>query len=661
MGLQVLRSLVRALGTFAGLALIPASTIALAQSANQAPNQVSLSEYGELPAVEKTVLSQSGNRIAMISLVNNTRAVVVIEQGKGIISRVAIDTQKVRSLRWIGDDRILIVTSKTERLGYGFTTDKAEFYSGIVMTVGEKPEMKVIFADRRDVPPAIFGDYGAREIDGRWYGFFGGLKLVPNKQGGRYRLDHTRPYLWRVDLQDLSVRMASGAARENHSHDWLIDAQGEVAAILEMNESSGAWTLRNSKAGKITGGTNPLGRVGFLGLGHDGQTLLLWERTEDGVEWYEVPITGGELTPFLPDIGVDELFFDDNTGHLMGYAEKEHPDKPVFYDPAHQNAARKVRKAFPQDDMEMRAWTGNLSHVIVRTSGNADSGTWYSVDLARLRAEPIGYERMNIEAEQVGPISTFAYTASDGLEMDGILTLPPGREARSLPAVVMPHGGPHAHDVAGFDWWAQAYASRGYAVFQPNFRGSTNRTQTFTRQGFGEWGRKMQSDKTDGLMALVEQGVVDPARVCIVGASYGGYAALAGVTLQDGFFRCAVAVAPVSDITNMFREDVRASGERGTTRAALIDQLGPSKNWNDVSPLRAAAQASAPIMLIHGKDDVVVPYRHSTRMASALKNAGKQHELVTLEGEDHWLSRSETRRAMLEASVRFVEEHNPAN
>ncbi len=97
-------------------------------------------------------------------------------------------------------------------------------------------------------------------------------------------------------------------------------------------------------------------------------------------------------------------------------------------------------------------------------------------------------------------------------------------------------------------------------MFQPNFRGSTNRNQAFMQAGFGEWGRKMQSDKTDGLAALVAKGIVHPARVCIVGASYGGYAALAGVTLQQGIFRCAVAVAPVSDIANMYREDVRACG-----------------------------------------------------------------------------------------------------
>ena len=144
-----------------------------------------------------------------------------------------------------------------------------------------------------------------------------------------------------------------------------------------------------------------------------------------------------------------------------------------------------------------------------------------------------------------------------------------------------------------------------------------------------------------------------------MGASYGGYAALAGVTLQQGLYRCAVAVAPVSDLADMYREDTRGVRDLATIVASLKEFFGPRENWNAVSPLRAAARADAPIMLIHGVDDIVVPYAHSTRMASALKSAGKPHELVQLKGEDHWLSRSETRRAMLEAAVRFVEQHNP--
>ena len=189
----------------------------------------------------------------------------------------------------------------------------------------------------------------------------------------------------------------------------------------------------------------------------------------------------------------------------------------------------------------------------------------------------------------------------------------------------------------------------------------TNRGRSFRIAGYGEWGRKMQSDISDGLAALGDAGIVDVDRACIVGASYGGYAALAGVTLQQGIYRCAVAVAPVTDIRRMYNEDYRASGEARTTRTVLREQLGDPDLWDDVSPQRHAERADAPILLVHGRDDTVVPYTHSLRMADALDDEDKPHQLVTLEGEDHWLSLSETRQQMLTASMAFVQEHNPAD
>jgi dipeptidyl aminopeptidase/acylaminoacyl peptidase len=196
-------------------------------------------------------------------------------------------------------------------------------------------------------------------------------------------------------------------------------------------------------------------------------------------------------------------------------------------------------------------------------------------------------------------------------------------------------------------------------VLQPNFRGSTGYGPAFRRAGYGQWGRKMQSDVSDGLTALAAQGIVDPKRACIMGASYGGYAALAGVTLQKGLYRCAVAVAGVSDVAKMASTDIQESGYDDTLKRALKEELGERKDLRPISPVNFAAQADAPILLIHGKDDTVVPYGQSTAMAGALREAGKPVEMVTLPGEDHWLSRSETRLAMLEAAVRFITANNP--
>jgi dipeptidyl aminopeptidase/acylaminoacyl peptidase len=319
-----------------------------------------------------------------------------------------------------------------------------------------------------------------------------------------------------------------------------------------------------------------------------------------------------------------------------------------------------TRKAFPGLTVRLSDWNEAFNKFLVECSGPGEPDGWWLVDLTTGKADPIGLA-YTIAAKDVGPMRMLRYKAGDGLDMAGVLTLPPDRPARNLPLVMLPHGGPHSHDYPVFDWWAQAYASRGYVVFQPNFRGSTGSGSDFERAGWGEWGRKMQTDISDGLAELVKQGIADPKRVCIVGASYGGYAALVGVTIQQGLYRCAVSVAGIGDIPKMLRDDIRESGGNDTLRRALKRNVGNGSDMQQVSPVTFANRADAPILLIHGKDDIVVPFSQSTDMLNALKRAGKPAELVTLAGEDHWLSRSETRLAMLKAAVAFVEQHNPAD
>ena len=222
-----------------------------------------------------------------------------------------------------------------------------------------------------------------------------------------------------------------------------------------------------------------------------------------------------------------------------------------------------------------------------------------------------------------------------------------------------PHGGPGARDYPGFGWWPQAYASRGYAVFQPNFRGSTGYGEAFRAAGDGQWGRKMQTDISDGVAELAHEGVVDPKRACIVGGSYGGYAALAGVTVQHGLYRCAVSFAGISDIGKMYGDDTRESADSPDLTHALKLQLGDRSGWRAVSPARLADKADAPILLIHGKDDTVVPISQSDAMEKALLAAGKPVERLTLPGGDHWLLGEDARVAMLKSSVAFVEKYNP--
>ena len=650
---------VNAIGSFA---LVTGSLTLLSTSAS-ASEAVPLSENGKLPDVERSAISPSGDRVAVITTIKGKRVILAIEDQTTPIKIVSVGDMKVRSIRWVGEDRLLLTTSKTQDL-YGFTTDKTELDIGRVIPIADDTEAGIIFGNVRKLVDSMRGFYGIREIDGRHYGFFGGIELGRDSSGRRSSLKfrHGRPFLFKVDMTTFETEKVAGAAREGFGKDWLVDADGKIAYTLEVNYTTGAWTIRNANRKVIASGKQVRAAVSLRGLSFDGASAIYIERGEDQSYWYEIGQNGGASKPFLEDVTFERLFFNRENGSLMGYTIGEGDDeRHIFADKALQKKAERVRQAFASFESWMSDWNSDLSDVIVRTSGNGDSGTYYAVDLATSKANALAYERMAIGPDKVGKISTFEYTAADGLEMDGILTLPPGLDPKSLPVVVLPHGGPHSANYPTFSWWAQAFASRGYAVFQPNFRGSTNRDASFRRAGYGEWGRKMQTDKSDGLKALAEAGIVDAERACIVGASYGGYAALAGVTLQKDLYRCAVAVAPVSDLQDMYQEDYRASGRDRTTKVALREQLGEPGTWDAVSPLKNAAKADAPVMLIHGKDDTVVPYSHSIKMADKLKDAGKPYEMVTLDGEDHWLSLSVTRQKMLENAVRWVETHNPAD
>ena len=238
--------------------------------------------------------------------------------------------------------------------------------------------------------------------------------------------------------------------------------------------------------------------------------------------------------------------------------------------------------------------------------------------------------------------------------------------SRGLPVIVMPHGGPAGQSLPddAESWWREAIASRGYAVFEPNFRGSTGYGRDFERAGWGQWGKLMQTDVSDGLAALAAQGIVDPKRACIVGWSYGGYAALAGATLQSGLYRCAVAGGAVSDLAGMLAYEYDHTGGSRSSAMRYWRASMALKGIDDpaaaaVSPARIANRLQAPLMLIHGHDDTVVPFSQAQEMVDAAHRAGKEVQLVVLPGEDHWLSTGATRTRMLDAMMGFLETNNP--
>tara|TARA_A100001391_G_scaffold114041_4_gene76856 strand:+ start:17336 stop:19279 length:1944 start_codon:yes stop_codon:yes gene_type:complete len=646
--------IIRLVRPFAALAMAAfAIPSALAQDAPP------LEAYGDLPGVEDMAISHSGEYFAFFATVAGTPQVVIFDKDQNVMRQIALGELKFRSFSFIGDEALLLWRSQTLSASVFFAAGQYELSQAVVVPVDSARAPTTVFGEEPSLMSSVFGDYGTRMVDGRWRGYFGAIEYA---RAGDYRtwvFDHGRPALYEYDFAKGNRTRAAPSPPEGYSRRWLVDGAGTVAVTFNLGED-GSFEFRNSVGQTIAEGFDAEGDVRLNGFGPQGDTLLYSLESEDDGEYQllELPLAGGESRPFLPDVSIDRYYWNRDARRLIGYLAD---GELTMFDPAIQKRARAVLAAFPSGNPVLMDWTPQFTRVLVHTSGNEDSGTWYLVDLVQRRADAVGFDRPTIAPEQVGPISTVSYTAQDGLEMDAVVTLPPGREAKDLPVIVLPHGGPHAHDEEGFDWWAQAFASRGYAVIQPNFRGSTGHGQSFERAGYGEWGRKMQTDISDALAALAERGVVDPARACIVGASYGGYAALAGVTLQQGLYRCAVSVAGIGDIGLMYRTETRESAGNRLFKRSLREELGDSSEWDAISPRKFAAQADAPILLIHGLDDTIVDFEQSAKMADALKDEGKPYRLVELEGEDHWLSLAATRKQMLSETMAFVQEHNPAD
>jgi len=291
------------------------------------------------------------------------------------------------------------------------------------------------------------------------------------------------------------------------------------------------------------------------------------------------------------------------------------------------------------------------SRLLVQTSTDVDPGVYYLFDKKTRQLETLFVVRNQLEGVKLATVKPVAYAAADGSQVPGYLTLPPGAESlKGLPAIVMPHGGPNARDVWGFDWLAQFFANRGFAVLQPNFRGSWGYgDRWFVQNGFRSW-KVAIGDVLDGGRWLVKEGA-DPGKLGIVGWSYGGYAALQSAAEDPTLFKAVVAIAPVTDL-NQLKEEHR----RWDDFEFVSEFVGEGPHVREGSPARRADRFRAPVLLFHGTKDRNVSFEQSQRMESALKSAGARVTLVTFDGLDHQLEDSDVRAQMLSRSDKFLRE-----
>lgn len=366
-----------------------------------------------------------------------------------------------------------------------------------------------------------------------------------------------------------------------------------------------------------------------------------------------------------PRYDVSGIVLDANTSELLAgcyWADIYHCD---FIDRGENAVMTGIRRFFGDGwSVGVVSQARDGSRWLVRASAPNNPGEYYIFNVAERHMEFVGSIYPRLPEPSLGQMKRVDYAAADGTALFGYLTRPPGAAADAvLPLVVMPHGGPEMRDYMTYDRWAQYLATRGYQVFQPNFRGSAGMGKAFAEAGYREWGGRMQDDVTAGVEHLLDQGLADRGRICVMGASYGGYAALQSGATQSDLYRCVVSIAGPSDLISMMRWVRSETGADSDSYDYWLKSIGDPRQDRErleaASPQRYADGWRLPVLLIHGEDDDVVPVSQSRDMERVLKRAGRDVEFLVLEGAGHsdWPKRQET--AALTTLEAFLARHLP--
>lgn len=358
-----------------------------------------------------------------------------------------------------------------------------------------------------------------------------------------------------------------------------------------------------------------------------------------------------ELIYARSDVDVDSLLGIGRRQHIVGVSFEVDSPLAAYFEPGVKSLMTSLSKALPDSGvLSVAEASADEQKMLIFSGGDQDPGVYYIFDRPAKRLETFLVHRDALEGVKLAAMKAVSYPAADGTSIPAFLTLPPGKEsAKGLPAIVMPHGGPSSHDTWGFDWLVQFYAARGYAVIQPNYRGSTGYGDAWlAKNGFRSWPVAI-GDVLDAGRWLVHEGIADPSKLAIVGWSYGGYAALQSAVIDPSLFKAVVAIAPVTDLA-AFKEEFNLF----TNYELVRDFVGSGKQMHDGSPIEHADRIKAPVLLFHGELDRNVSVNQSKRMAAHLEAAGNKCELVTWPDLDHHLDDSAARTQMLRKSDEFL-------
>ena len=605
--------------------------------------------FAELPPVEDPELSPNGKAVAAKIAVKGTQYFAIVPLDGGKPRLVALGDVDLNWWKWVNDDWLVIGVGQ------------------LVPYEGDEIYVSRAFGVNAAVPKLtkLSSRDAAQDADDViWTATDGTPRILMASQTSLFA---NEAGFWpQVDEIDVSTGRHKQVVRGNEGiFNWYADGSGAVRMGYGM--SLDGRTRRVVYRPGATGSFKTIDKarthkeeltVPAMFLKEPGKAVMIADDEEGYSALYELDLetlARGKQLFASKGYDIGGLVRDATGFNYIGVSVNE--DKPGirWTDPAieamHKTIATKIKGGEPR----IVSLSRDRSTAIVHVGGANAPGAYFLYRAADESMQVLSTNNSTIGMKRMNPVRTIRYKARDGLEIAAVLTLPFGKKT-NLPLIVMPHGGPFARDTEEWDWWTQFLAERGYAVVQPNYRGSSGYGTTFTQKGQGQWGLAMQDDLNDAVTELAKQGIVDPKRVCMVGASYGGYAAMRAAQRDGKLYRCAVAYAGVSDLNRMISHDSNFLGA-GARKDWLKMQAPDLKS---VSPLFHAEEFSIPLLLVHGKKDRVVPPVHSRVMAQKLKAAGKDVTWIEQPEGDHHFSRSEDRLEFLKALEAFLAKHNPA-
>jgi dipeptidyl aminopeptidase/acylaminoacyl peptidase len=623
--------------------------------------------YGNLEAAGNVMINPAGERVAWVANDGKTTQINVLELAsrKTLRSFVVEPGFKVRDIEWADNDKLLFAVSTTLTSTRRRWPSRFELLRWLVGDVSTGT-MQILLTEGNK---RVLGgsQLVRRQIDRPGTLIMSSLDFAPQAQGteiGTRLGGKRRDSGYQLNVFEISTIDGKSKLLDSGSPftvEWLANAQGVAVARSEWNPEFRRFSVLTKHNGnwrralEIDNGRSSY----FAGLiENDTAVALVSHNGQPRVALWAVPLDGSPARKLIddPELDIEGVAIDPFDDRPIG-VRMSGADRPYRYlDPAWEKRTASLAKLFGGRTSRLVSRAADTKRVIVQVESGDVPTTYYLVDYVAKKADIIGEEYPALADIPQGTVREYAYAARDKYPLFGYLTIPAGATEKNLPLVVLPHGGPESNDRPDFDWWSQFLASRGYAVLRPQFRGSTGLGDAHQMAGRGQWGLRMQDDITDGVKALIAEGVVDPKRVCIVGASYGGYAALAGAAFTPELYACAVSVAGVADLGEMLAWEEKMGGDESDSVYYWRDSIGTrdEAKVGEKSPARFAGNIRAPVLLLHGSDDSVVPIAQSQLMANALKATGVPHQFITLESADHNLSNSATRIRMLGEIEKFL-------